>query len=127
MPENKAYYAVIPAGVRYDKDLCANAKLLYGEITALANEKGYCWASNNYFAELYGVETRSISNWVKQLYEKGYIAMTVIYKQGSKEIAERRIYITPPMENIFHTPTKKNSEIIIHLIIHLIVLNLRNF
>ena len=78
MAENKAYYAVIPSHVRYDKDLCPNAKLLYGEITALSNEKGYCWATNNYFAELYGVTKASISAWIKQLYERGYMGMKLI-------------------------------------------------
>lgn len=89
----KNYYAIIPANVRYDKDLKPNAKLLYGEITALANEKGYCWANNNYFADLYDVSKFTISRWVTQLEEKGYIATFIQYKNGTKQIQERRIYI----------------------------------
>ena len=94
----KGYYAIIPANVRYDKDLPANAKLLYGEITALCNEKGYCWATNQYFADLYGVSIKSVSRWVSQLVDKGYIQSQLVYKEGSKEIQERRLYITPPMD-----------------------------
>ncbi len=71
--EKPSYYAIIPANVRYDKNLSANAKLLYGEITALCNDKGFCWASNKYFANLYGVSLRSISRWISILTEKGYI------------------------------------------------------
>ena len=48
MENKKNYYAVIPAEVRYSKNLKANEKLMYGELTALANEKGYCYASNEY-------------------------------------------------------------------------------
>ena len=64
MEDFKSYYAIIPANVRYDKDLPANAKLLYGEITALCNEKGICWATNDYFAKLYDVSKTSISKWI---------------------------------------------------------------
>ncbi len=70
---DKSYYAIIPASVRYDEKLCPNAKLLYGEITALCNEKGYCWASNLYFANLYKVSGRSIINWINELEQNGHI------------------------------------------------------
>lgn len=72
-----SYYAIIPASIRYDNAICPNAKLLYGEITALTNAKGFCWAGNEYFAKLYNVEKRTITRWVKQLEKAGYITCKV--------------------------------------------------
>lgn len=91
--QQRSYYAIIPANVRYDKDLAPNAKLLYGEITALCNEKGYCWASNQYFAELYGVSVLSVKRWVNSLVTKGYVYRTLTYKPNSKEIDKRILSI----------------------------------
>lgn len=91
--QQKSYYAIIPANVRYDKDLAPNAKLLYGEITALCNEKGYCWASNQYFAELYGVSVLSVKRWVNSLVTKGYVYRTLTYKPNSKEVDKRILSI----------------------------------
>ena len=91
MEEKPSYYAVIPANVRYDENLRANAKLMYGEITALSSKYGECTASNNYFAKLYGVDTSSISKWITQLKEKEYI--TVDYETKGKEITKRIIKI----------------------------------
>ena len=105
----KNYYAIIPANVRYDEDLPTGARLLYGELTALSNEKGYCWATNSYFSNLYKVTTVTISNWITKLENKGYIERKIIYKDGSKEIKERRIYITPIKEN-FNTPQRNFGE-----------------
>ena len=51
--EKPNYYAVVPANVRYSRDLSSTAKLIYGEIAALANKEGYCFASNAYFASLF--------------------------------------------------------------------------
>ena len=121
---NKNYYAIIPANVRYDKNLTPNAKLLYGEITALCNEKGYCWANNSYFSELYGVSKKTISNWISSLDERGFIKSEMIYKENSKEIKERRLYITRmekdfvtygrnvlnPTEENFHTPMEEKVK-----------------
>lgn len=77
MKQQPAYYANIPATVRYDQTLPANAKLLYGEITALCNKEGFCWASNQYFADLYGVANGTISDWVRKLVDAGHITYTI--------------------------------------------------
>lgn len=101
------YYAIIPANVRYDKDLTPNAKLLYGEITALSNQEGYCWATNSYFASLYGVSNVSVSKWVSQLENKNYVQTKLVYEKNSKQIKERRIYIQPCIKENFNTPIKE--------------------
>ncbi|MBS4200303.1 conserved phage C-terminal domain-containing protein [Bacillus sp. FJAT-49732] len=103
----KSYYAIIPANVRYDQEITPNAKLLYGEITALCNEKGYCWASNSYFADLYGVSKVSISKWINQLVDNGYLTSEIQYKDGSKEIFNRYLRIVNvPIKEKFNTPIK---------------------
>lgn len=104
----KAYYAIIPANVRYDKRLTPNAKLLYGEITALCNEKGFCWASNDYFASLYEVSKGTVSSWISKLVKLEYISLQLIYKEGSKEIEHRYIKLSvyPMVENVY-TPIPK--------------------
>ena len=85
------YYAVIPAEVRYSKNLTPNAKLLYAEITALCNMNGKCTASTQYFCRLYEVSRVSIQKWLKNLEDNNYIKRVNIYKQGSKEIDTRVI------------------------------------
>ena len=111
MEDKRNYYAIIPAGVRYDSNLCPNSKLLYGEITALCNEKGYCWASNQYFADLYNVTKISISKWISALQAFGYIRIDFVYKENSKEIESRRIWITNKENNNPQPSIKEESKI----------------
>lgn len=89
--EKPNYYAVIPAEVRYSKNLTPNAKLLYAEITALCNMNGKCTASTDYFSKLYEVSRISIQKWLKILEDNNYIKRVNIYKQGSKQIETRVI------------------------------------
>lgn len=113
--EKPNYYAIIPAEIRYDKDLTANAKLLYGEITSLCNEKGICWASNQYFADLYSTTKETISRWISQLAKKKYIAIKMFYKKDSKEIDKRIISISKffqdeiPIDENVNTSYQKNQ------------------
>ena len=98
------YYAIIPAVVRYDKDLTDKAKLLYGEITCLCNKEGYCFATNNYFANLYNCTPRAIQLTISRLQEKGYIKIIV------ENNYQRKIYLTESLgyEKIFTLPHENN-------------------
>src|SRR5699024_1653500 len=117
--ELPSYYSIIPATVRYDHNLKANEKLMYGEITALASKNGYCWAENRYFAELYDVHKITISKWLKNLEDKGYIRTELKYVYGTKQVSKRYIYIndTPisektntPINEKVNTPISQNTK-----------------
>lgn len=100
--EQPNYYAVLPATIRYDKNLSSSEKLFYAEISALAQKDGRCWASRKYFADLYGVDERTISRWTAKLAERGYIEVRVI-RNAQKAIVRRNIAL-----KVFNTPSDKN-------------------
>lgn len=111
MTEKKSYFAVIPASVRYDEELSPNAKLLYGEITALCSSEGYCWATNKYFADLYGVTGTTVSLWIKSLVDRGHIQSKIVYKEGTKEIQNRYLTILKdPIQDFLNTPMQENLK-----------------
>ena len=91
--DKPSYYAILTADVRYDKTLKPLARLLFAEITALCNKEGYCWASNQYFADLYEVDKTTVSGWIGQLKTRGYITVQLEYKEGSKQILNRYMKI----------------------------------
>ena len=107
--EKPSYYAIIPANVRYNNEIKPNAKLLYGEITCLSNNEGFCWAMNQYFAELYEVDKKTISRWIGQLKKFGYIDVQVNYREGTKQIKSRYIKLTTPRDEIVPTLGTKLS------------------
>lgn len=83
------YYGILPAAVRYAK-IPDRAKILFSEITALANKDGYCHASNAYFAELYDCTPQAISKMIKELDSAGFVRSVLFYE--GKQVSERRIY-----------------------------------
>jgi len=107
MKEKPNYYAIIPANVRYSS-LKPNAKLLYGEITALSNKLGFCFASNTYFADLYGVSKNTISSWISDLKKAGFISVELI-KDSNKQITKRCIGITKKMDTPIHEKMEYNN------------------
>ena len=79
--EKPNYFAIMPASVRYDKNLKPMEKLIYSEITVLTNFKGYCYATNSYFAKLYGVHKNSISIWINNLIKCGYLKVKYVIRE----------------------------------------------
>lgn len=55
------YGIYIPAKVKMDLKISAMAKLLYGEILALAQLDGVCESNNRYFADIYNIKKHQAS------------------------------------------------------------------
>lgn len=89
--ERPEYYGILPSKVRYDERLKPMEKIMFSELTALVHKKGYCYASNMYFAALYGVHKSTVSAWISNLAKCGHITTKCIMKD--KRVEERRIYI----------------------------------
>lgn len=105
----RSVYSVIPASVRYDNELRPNAKLLYGELSALTMAEGYCWASNAYLAELFGLSAHTISGLIRQLQERGHIVVEVERDPGTNEVIRRKIWISGPA-GLSVPPPSKNGH-----------------
>lgn len=128
MEDKRGYYAIIPATVRYDKTIPAAAKLLYGEITALCNQYGFCWAENSYFADLYEVSDRTVQTWINKLVGRSYIYRNFVSTEDGKATGERCLSVVPMSsdfmggrknlhggyEEIFMGGMKFSSPIILH-------------
>ena len=107
MKEKPNYYAIIPANVRYS-NLKPNAKLLYGEITALSNKLGYCFASNTYFADLYDVSKNTVSRWLSDLKKLGFINI-MIERDKNNQITKRIIGIVKNVDTPIDEKVKVNN------------------
>jgi DNA-binding PadR family transcriptional regulator len=94
---------------------------MYTEITALANSTGICTASNNYFAKLYEVKPTTVSEWIRQLTEAGYVESLILVDQGNRRELQIPIPINPmtssekaedpSSEKAEYNNTSKNSSI----------------
>jgi DNA-binding MarR family transcriptional regulator len=105
------YYAIITANVRYDKRLTSFAKLIYAEVTALANKEGYCWANNAFFAKNFETTERTVQRALSTLEEYGYIQ-----KEITNNNTERKLYIcvTKQSERLDKTVITTDDKKVIH-------------
>lgn len=122
MADKPSFYSILTADVRYDERIGDFAKLLYSDLTARCNRKGYCWPTNEQLAEDHRKNARTIVRTLRELESAGYIATEVIRDQKNM-VVERRIWLDanaragleflrkPPDENVT-TPPDKNVKYI---------------
>lgn len=107
--ENPGFYAILPASVRYDNQLKPAEKIFYAEITALANQAGYCYAGNNYFSQLYGVDERTVRRWVQHLQQYSYVDVTYV-REGTDN--RRRISpLTGSVPDVFDSAESPDTDV----------------
>lgn len=113
MEQKPGYYSILTADVRYHDKLSPFDKLLYSDITALTNKKGYCNASNKYFSKVFNKSIRAISRSISTLSDNSLITTTLI-RDENNEIVERKIYLNQTvsigMEENVYTPIAKNDD-----------------
>lgn len=102
--DKPTYHGVLPAEVRYHPDLNSSHKVLYTEIDALSRKEGFCFASNAYFADLYGVHKGTISAWIKAL--KDAKAIKVFYDITNGNVELRKM---TPLHKNMNPPSGKHE------------------
>ncbi len=83
----------IPKEIWLDENLTIQEKVFFVEIDSLDNEEG-CYATNNYFADFFGISKTRVSRVINSLVDKGYITSTIEYKEGTKQILKRVLNIS---------------------------------
>lgn len=82
-----------PTCMIFNKDLEPNCLQLYMIVRNLTRMNGYCFATNNYLANLFQVDDRTIRRWLQSLIKEGYLD-SIVSKGKDAFKSERKIYIS---------------------------------
>lgn len=105
------YYGTIPAVIRYDKTLKDLDKLVYCDIDARSNSKGFCWPSNEAIGKgLGGKQPNTISISISRLVKAGYVERRPAPELKTKRTLHPLVKITPPLQNQGHPPVKIKGD-----------------
>lgn len=114
---NKNYW-IIPLTVGLDNNLKPLDKLIYAQILSISKNKGYCYATNNYFAKLNNYLTKRTNiNSLKTLKIYKYIKIEIDNTEVNN--SKRKIYVTDEevlkkyslsIENNNNTSSEKNCN-----------------
>lgn len=75
-------YGIFPNKILHDEKISSFSKLLYCEISSLCAQRGYCWATNQYFAKSFKVSVSTVVRAMQELQQY----LTIKNSQSSQRI-----------------------------------------
>ncbi len=91
----QSYFGIVTSTVLFSKQLKDREKILYAHISVLQEKTGWCFASNEYFAEATNCSIPTINRSIKLLKEIGFVE--VVTTPSSKGIQRKIRIVTDPM------------------------------
>ena len=100
-----------------DERLKSELKILL-KISSLCADRGYCWATNKYFAEYFNTSIKTVSTWISTLIKYGYISSKLKYVKDTKQVEKRVIRLknntmkktSIGIEENFHPPMEEKVK-----------------
>lgn len=93
-----------------NKTISSNEKILFSLIYSLSKKEGYCFATNNYLANILNFHPKTISKWINNLEKKKIITIEYV-KNIKNEITERKIFIPYTSKNQYPSPSNSGEGI----------------
>jgi len=89
-------YVVIPTALLMDENVSSQAKLSFGIISNLSNQRGYCFASNSYISKLLNVHENTVSKHIGELINTGYL---IRFDEVTPVGLQRRLALSDPIKD----------------------------
>lgn len=102
---------ILPISILGDSNLTPLERLLLISILSLCKQKGYCWATNEYFAKLFNVRKQTISKSISSLSKNNYIELK--FDNSEKNSSKRIIKISNALTKII-LGIKENMNTIVN-------------
>ena len=95
-----------------DDERIKNELRLLLKISSLTAEKGYCYASNEYFSEHFKITTVSVSRKIKKLIDSGYIEAEYVMRGAEVKLRKLRLtkMLTDGYQKCYSTVNKNVKD-----------------
>jgi len=110
-------FIIIPAYIAKKKNLNTTDKYIFGLIFGLSSKTGFCWATNEYMTENWGISIKQIQRSISKLIDNKLVGREIVTSEKNGWRKERKLWIaTPPqgdlghpLEGACHTPSGSHA------------------